>query len=45
MANADQILSLLRNHLNNDDAQFKKVALNSRAKEWSCSISKNHQEL
>ena len=27
MANADQILSLIRNHLNNDDAQFRKVAL------------------
>ena len=26
MANADQILSLIRNHLNNDDAQFRKVA-------------------
>lgn len=27
MATADQILSLIRNHLNNDDTQFRKVAL------------------
>ena len=33
MANADQILSLIRNHLNNDDAQFRKVALQISAVE------------
>ena len=33
MANADQILSLIRNHLNNDDAQFIKVALQISALE------------
>lgn len=33
MANADQILSLIRNHLNNDDAQFRKVALQVSAVE------------
>lgn len=33
MANADQILSLIRNHLNNDDAQFRKVALQIAAVE------------
>ena len=33
MANAEQILSLIRNHLNNDDAQFRKVALQISALE------------
>ena len=33
MANADQILSLIRNHLNNDDAQFRKVSLQISAVE------------
>lgn len=33
MANSDQILSLIRNHLNNDDAQFRKVALQISAVE------------
>lgn len=33
MANAEQILSLIRNHLNNDDAQFRKVALQISAVE------------
>lgn len=33
MATADQILSLIRNHLNNDDAQFRKVALQISAVE------------
>lgn len=33
MANADQILSLIRNHINNDDAQFRKVALQISAVE------------
>ena len=33
MATADQILSLIRNHLNNDDAQFRKVALQIAALE------------
>ena len=33
MANADQILSLIRNHLNNDDAQCRKVALQISAVE------------
>ena len=33
MANADQILSLIRNHLNNDDAQFRKVAHQNSAVE------------
>lgn len=33
MANADQILSLIRNHLNNDDDQFRKVALQISAVE------------
>lgn len=33
MATADQILSLIRNHLNNDDAQFRKVALQISAME------------
>lgn len=33
MANADQILSLIRNHLNNDDLQFRKVALQISAVE------------
>ena len=33
MATADQILSLIRNHVNNDDAQFRKVALQISAVE------------
>lgn len=33
MANSEQILSLIRNHLNNDDAQFRKVALQISAVE------------
>ena len=33
MATADQILSLIRNHLNNDDPQFRKVALQISAVE------------
>ena len=33
MATADQILSLIRNHLNNDDTQFRKVALQISAVE------------
>lgn len=33
MATADQILSLIRNHINNDDAQFRKVALQISAVE------------
>lgn len=33
MANADQILSLIRNHLANDDAQFRKIALQISAVE------------
>ena len=33
MANAEQILSLIRNHLNNDDAQFRKIALQISAVE------------
>ena len=33
MATAEQILSLIRNHLNNDDAQFRKVALQISAVE------------
>lgn len=33
MATADQILSLIRNHLNNDDMQFRKVALQISAVE------------
>lgn len=33
MATADQILSLIRNHLNNDDTQFRKVALQIAAVE------------
>lgn len=33
MATADQILSLIRNHLNNDDTQFRKVALQISAAE------------
>ena len=33
MATADQILSVIRNHLNNDDTQFRKVALQISAVE------------
>lgn len=33
MATVDQILSLIRNHLNNDDTQFRKVALQISAVE------------
>ena len=33
MATADKILSLIRNHLNNDDTQFRKVALQISAVE------------
>lgn len=33
MATADQILSLIRNHLNNDDTQFRKVVLQISAVE------------
>lgn len=33
MATADQILSLIRNHINNDDTQFRKVALQISAVE------------
>ena len=33
MINSDQVLSLIRNHLNNDDAQFRKVALQISAVE------------
>lgn len=33
MATADQILSLIRNHLNNDETQFRKVALQISAVE------------
>lgn len=33
MATADQLLSLIRNHLNNDDTQFRKVALQISAVE------------
>ena len=33
MATADQIFSLIRNHLNNDDTQFRKVALQISAVE------------
>ena len=33
MAAADQVLSLIRNHLNNDDTQFRKVALQISAVE------------
>ena len=33
MATADQILSLIRNHLNNDDTQFRKIALQISAVE------------
>ena len=33
MANAEQILSLIRNHINNDDAQFRKIALQISAVE------------
>lgn len=33
MATADQILSLIRNHVNNDEAQFRKVALQISAVE------------
>lgn len=33
MATADQILSLIRNHISNDDAQFRKVALQISAVE------------
>ena len=33
MINSDQVLSLIRNHLDNDDAQFRKVALQISAVE------------
>lgn len=33
MANAEQILSLIRNHINNDDAQFRKIVLQISAVE------------
>lgn len=33
MATSEQILSLIRNHLNNDDAQFRKIALQISAVE------------
>lgn len=48
MANADQILSLIRNHLNNDDAQFRKVALQIaavEAKNGHTVMSRTIQEL
>ena len=46
MANADQILSLIRNHLNNDDAQFRKVALQiSAAKNGHAVLARTIQEL
>ena len=48
MANADQILSLIRNHLNNDDAQFRKVALqisSVEAKNGHAVLARTIQEL
>ena len=48
MANADQILSLIRNHLNNDDAQFRKVALqisSVEAKNCHAVLARTIQEL
>ena len=48
MANADQILSLIRNHLNNDDAQFRKVALqisDVEAKNGHAVLARTIQEL
>lgn len=48
MATADQILSLIRNHVNNDDAQFRKVALQISAVEARSGhaiISRTIQEL
>lgn len=48
MANAEQILSLIRNHLNNDDVQFRKVALQisaAEAKNGHVVIARTIQEL
>ena len=48
MATADQVLSLIRNHLNNDDSQFRKVALQISAVEarnGHTIISRTIQEL
>lgn len=48
MATADQILSLIRNHLNNDDTQFRKVALQISAVEARCGhaiVARTIQEL
>ena len=48
MATADQILSLIRNHLNNDDTQFRKVALQISAVEARSShaiVARTIQEL
>ncbi len=48
MATSDQILSLIRNHLNNDDSQFRKVALQISAVEARSGhtiISRTIQEL
>lgn len=48
MATADQVLSLIRNHLNNDDSQFRKVALQISAVEARSGhtiISRTIQEL
>lgn len=48
MATADQILSLIRNHLNNDDTQFRKVALQISAVEarsGHATVARTIQEL
>ena len=48
MANAEQILSLIRNHINNDDAQFRKIALQIsavEAKSGHVVISRTIQDL
>lgn len=48
MATADQILSLIRNHLNNDDTQFRKVALQIsavEAKSGHAIVARTIQEL
>lgn len=48
MATSEQILSLIRNHLNNDDAQFRKVALqisSAEARSGHVVISRTIQNL
>ena len=48
MASSEQILSLIRNHLNNDDSQFRKVALQISAvetKNGHVVLSRTIQEL